>query len=442
MAINKKLIHFKTYQAFNKELEAGNILETSVVWIKDTQQIYTHGQFYDCAPDSALTILMTGYEKASGDTAILPTDTLAVAMGKLQKLVDDNKGLSDTAFSQLKASLGFGDSYAFEPTSETLAGMTVTEAIDWIAVNSGTSKDWSALIGTNTYDGANYISKETNLTDAAMQLDTEIKATNDNLAILNAASIKGVKIAGASGNLAPQTGVVTIPNATTSSNGLISAADKQKVDKILTSGDGTQFLANNGSYKSIDVPDISNLATKEEVTQGLAGKANTSHTHTIANISDLQNQLNSKAAASHTHTAAQVSGLANVAKSGSYNDLTNKPSIPTVPSGAQNAVNDYNRNTGHNTATSLANVATTKRLVVATISKNQSFTTANSPGDGKELHIIVHNTSASDITVSMPTTSSYVNMSGDSLTVPANGYAEINVVFDNTYRYIRFAPQF
>lgn len=36
------------------------------------------------------------------------------------------------------------------------------------------------------------------------------------------------------------------------------------------------------------------------------------------------------AAASHTHTASQVTGLATVATSGSYNDLTNKPSIPSL----------------------------------------------------------------------------------------------------------------
>lgn len=183
------------------------------------------------------------------------------------------------------------------------------------------------------------------------------------------------------------------------------------------------------------------FATKQELTEGLAGKADTVHTHAISDVNNLQNQLDGKAAASHTHTASQVSGLANVATSGSYDDLSNKPSIPTVPSGTSDAVNDYNRNTGHNTATSLSNVATSKRLVIATISSNQNFTVANNPGDGKELHIIVHNTSGSDRTVSMPTTSSYVNMSGDSLTVPANGYAEINVVFDNSYRYIRFAAQ-
>lgn len=38
-------------------------------------------------------------------------------------------------------------------------------------------------IGTNVYTGANYISKETNLTEAVLQLDEEIKATNDNLTL-------------------------------------------------------------------------------------------------------------------------------------------------------------------------------------------------------------------------------------------------------------------
>ena len=54
MAINKKLIHFKTKAAFDREYNDGgktgtnNILDTSIVFIKDSQQIYTHGQFYDC----------------------------------------------------------------------------------------------------------------------------------------------------------------------------------------------------------------------------------------------------------------------------------------------------------------------------------------------------------------------------------------------------------
>lgn len=47
MAINKKLIHFKNKHTFQQEVANGNILNTSIVFIQDTQEIYTHGTFYD-----------------------------------------------------------------------------------------------------------------------------------------------------------------------------------------------------------------------------------------------------------------------------------------------------------------------------------------------------------------------------------------------------------
>ena len=43
--------------------------------------------------------------------------------------------------------------------------------------------------------------------------------------------------------------------------------------------------------------------------------------------SAIQTQLNSKSATGHTHTAGDVAGLATVATTGSYNDLSDKPSI-------------------------------------------------------------------------------------------------------------------
>ena len=58
MAINKKLIHFKKQSDFigssgtngvtsPSEGYYNNIPENSIVFIQDTQQIWTHGQFYD-----------------------------------------------------------------------------------------------------------------------------------------------------------------------------------------------------------------------------------------------------------------------------------------------------------------------------------------------------------------------------------------------------------
>lgn len=43
MAINKKLIHFKTYAAYKREKDAGNIPNYSIVFIQDAKKLVTHG---------------------------------------------------------------------------------------------------------------------------------------------------------------------------------------------------------------------------------------------------------------------------------------------------------------------------------------------------------------------------------------------------------------
>lgn len=46
-------------------------------------------------------------------------------------------------------------------------------------------------------------------------------------------------------------GSKTIPSATTSNAGVMSATDKVKVDKIITNGNGTKYLSDNGTYKEV-----------------------------------------------------------------------------------------------------------------------------------------------------------------------------------------------
>ena len=62
MAINKKLIHFQTKTAFTTELNAGNILDTSIVFIKDTKEIWTHGQLYSCSLTGLEEVLAYGVQ--------------------------------------------------------------------------------------------------------------------------------------------------------------------------------------------------------------------------------------------------------------------------------------------------------------------------------------------------------------------------------------------
>lgn len=106
----------------------------------------------------------------------------------------------------------------------------------------------------------------------------------------------------------------TYGEATTSAPGLMSAADKRKLNGIAAG-------ANNYTYTHPSTHPASMIT-------GLAKVA------TSGSYNDLSNKPTIPAAYSHpsTHPASMITGLAKVATSGSYNDLSNKPTIPTVPS--------------------------------------------------------------------------------------------------------------
>ena len=70
--------------------------------------------------------------------------------------------------------------FTLEAATSTAAG--VMSAQDKSNLDTLWGETRSA-VGSNIYTGANYISKETNLTEAVLQLDEEIKATNDNLSL-------------------------------------------------------------------------------------------------------------------------------------------------------------------------------------------------------------------------------------------------------------------
>lgn len=59
------------------------------------------------------------------------------------------------------------------------------------------------------------------------------------------------KSSGVYGSLKQTTSNTILPAATTTKAGVLTAADKVKIDKITTDGDGTRYLADNGTYKLI-----------------------------------------------------------------------------------------------------------------------------------------------------------------------------------------------
>lgn len=98
MAINKKLIHFQTREAFNTQLESNNILDTSIVFIKDTQEIWTHGQFY---PASIIgEIEGTAYDGAKGKAN---ADNIAKINSISDNMMKDIAEIQNTLYLPYKA---------------------------------------------------------------------------------------------------------------------------------------------------------------------------------------------------------------------------------------------------------------------------------------------------------------------------------------------------
>ena len=82
--------------------------------------------------------------------------------------------------------------------------------------------------------------------------------------------------------------------ATTSANGLMSKEDKSKLDGIATEANKTVVDSSLSSSST-------NPVQNKIVNSALNGKANSSHNHSISNITNLQLTLENKSPIGHTH---------------------------------------------------------------------------------------------------------------------------------------------
>ena len=162
----------------------------------------------------------------------------------------------------------------------------------------------------------------------------------------------------------------------------------------------------NGAAKTINVP---------------------THTSHLTNNSGFITTASTVSKANSATTAASAASVA-------WGNVSGKPSSFTPAAHTHDFIT---YESGHTSCTSLSNIAVTKRLVICTVSASGSFSVASTPADGREVHVMVKNSGSSDITVTLPTASPYVNLTGDSITVAAGGWAEINVLSDGTNRFLR-----
>lgn len=111
------------------------------------------------------------------------------------------------------------------------------------------------------------------------------------------------------------------------------AGEDITIDSVL-SDSSINPVQNKVIKKALDnKADENHTHTSEDITDlqdKLNNKANVNHTHSHTDIDDWDTELSKKANSTHNHTVSQVTDIAEVAKSGSYNDLSDKPTIPTA----------------------------------------------------------------------------------------------------------------
>lgn len=154
------------------------------------------------------------------------------------------------------------------------------------------------------------------------------------------------------------------------------------------------------------LPDLSDYYTKTQVNQLLNNKQDVG-SGLFVNWDSVQDKPS----------------FAQVATSGDYNDLINLPET-------DNKVT---------TTTSVSQIDVTSKLVIATISTDETYSLDGVLAAGDELHTIIKNDSETDVIVTIPTDSPYICIGESELTVSAGGYSEINAISDGTNIYLRGA---
>lgn len=127
-----------------------------------------------------------------------------------------------------------------------------------------------------------------------------------------------------------------------------AAAGRTAIDAASSSH--THTIANvTDLQNALDAKQASgDYATNSALSSGLSGKANISHTHDIGDTTGLQDALDAKAASSHTHTIANVTGLQNAldgkSATGHSHEIGDISSLQLALDGKQ-VVGDYATNT-------------------------------------------------------------------------------------------------
>lgn len=364
--ITNRFVHFKTKASFTSRLGAGDIQESSVVFIQDANEIWTHGTYYKCDISEAEVIALinskgyiteadipsltggaaaTSGQYVSGVT--VSGHNVTVTKAALPTSVSGNAGTATKlATSRVIAIAGAVQGSATFDGSSNVSINSTLNGFDASKITSGTiNADRLPEIPISKIPAAAmerlYVVESQS---AAMSLTIQegdvVQIGSGGpmyFCVSESASTFATKFkvftAGAATSV-PWSGVTNAPTKLSQFNndaGYLTSVPEQTWESI-TGKPTFATVATSGSYNDLtNKPTIPSAYTLPTASSTVLGGVKIGSGINISSGAISATYLSvGAAAASHTHTASQVTGLATVATSGSYNDLTNKPSIPSL----------------------------------------------------------------------------------------------------------------
>lgn len=279
---------------------------------------HTHAGVYDVngaaasALSSANTYTDSKIDALVGEGASVTLDTI----GEISAVIEDNQDAIDLLNAAIGSKANNTDLNSH--TSNTDIHITDAERDIWNA-KSNFSGNYNDLTNKPSIPSINGLATEIYVDEKVGAITVESIGALPNTTVIPTVPTNVSAFANDVGYLTEHqslNGLATEVYVDTQINAIdipsaLSDLTTDSTHRVVTDAEKASWNAKSnfsGNYNDLtnkpSIPSISGLATEAYVDEAVSTKANSSHTHTIANVSGLQSALDSKSASTHNHNSA------------------------------------------------------------------------------------------------------------------------------------------